>query len=185
MRRPARCRLTLLAAIAALAAGCGAPLTVAQQLAGDWVGRPESAAERTVREWPTRAKNPDDPEIARAAAEAPATDLERLADVQVRLRLGERGKTRLELDGQPELTGSWKLVLAEGRRAVIDLTVAPGDGPEQTRRFEVEMLAEGEGFVLREQGADRQFGRLLFERPDAADPAGRQTATASAPGGPK
>lgn len=160
--------LPLLAA--ALAVGCDAPLTVSQKLEGDWVGRPESAAERTVREWPTLSLNPDDPEIAAAAAEAPPTDLESFETVRVEMRLGPTHEARLSLAGAEPLEGKWSVSAAEGRRAVLEISVkrgADGEGTLESRRFDVEVLKQGEGFVLREQGADRRFGRLLFRRPGA------------------
>lgn len=167
MHRP----LPLLLLIASLAvAGCDGTLTYGQRLAGEWVGRPETASERTVREWPTRAIDPDDPEIAEAAAAAPATDLEAFAGVAVRMKFSESGEAEMSLVGDVPLKGLWSVTPLEGRRGILEIeTLADDDGLGAVRRrFEVEFLREGEGFVLREQGADRRFGRLLFQRPGAA-----------------
>ncbi|TWT94785.1 hypothetical protein Pla108_36340 [Botrimarina colliarenosi] len=160
----------LLLFAAATTLGCGGSLSLPQRLAGDWVGRPESAAERTTREWPTGDLDPDDPEIAAAAAATPPTDLEAFADVRVELRLGDSGDARLTLAGGEPLVGKWKATSVEGRRALLEIGVERTGDEEPTlesRRFDIELLPRGEGFVLREQGADRRFGRLLFLRPGA------------------
>ncbi len=171
-------------------AGCDAPLSLSQQISGDWVGRPESAAERTIREWPTRELDPDDPEIAKAAAATPPTDLESFDGLRVELTLDDSGAARMSLVGGPSsaqappLVGKWSLSAAEGRRAVLEIGVERGevDGEMtfETRRFDLEVLrpVDGEGFVLREQNADRRFGRLLFRRPGhIAPPAPEKEAT--------
>jgi hypothetical protein len=176
MNRPSLPRLlSLFAAVFLL--GCDAPLSLSQQLDGAWVGRPESAAERTIREWPTRESDPDDPEIAEAAAATPPTDLESFSSVRVELELDDTGKARLTLAGDKPLVGEWSLPSVEGRRGVLEIRVERGvvDGEQtfETRRFDIETLKpiDGEGFVLREQNADRQFGRLLFRRPGDETPA--------------
>lgn len=180
---PARTPLALAAATLALAVGCDAPLSFAQRLEGEWVGRPEPAAERIVREWPTRATNPDDPEIARAAAAAPPTDLERVAAGEVLLEFLPGGSARLALEGEQRLQGEWRVVASDGRRGVLELSVDRGSNARETRRFDLEQLIDAEGFVLREQGADRQFGRLLFLRPSASAPARSGSVEAAPPSG--
>lgn len=184
---PAPPNLRWLLLVALVATGCDGPATVAQRLTGEWVGRPESAAERTVREWPTRKADPDNPEIAEAAAAAPPTDLEAFPDVRVQMRLDASGAAELSLAGGDPLTGQWVVTPIEGRRAVLEIAVVkdpnkgnaeddnspegadPGDALK-SRRFDVELLADGKGFVLREQGADRRFGRLIFRHPGDEGP---------------
>ncbi|QDV80350.1 hypothetical protein [Botrimarina mediterranea] len=170
---------------AVLFMGCDTPLSLSQRLDGRWVGRPESAAERTVREWPTRESDPDDPAIAEAAAETPPTDLEAFDSVRVELELDDSGAARMSLAGGEPLVGEWQLSSIEGRRGVLEISVERGevDGKQtfETRRYDVEALrpVDGEGFVLREQNADRRFGRLLFRRPgDEGPAAGAATAAA-------
>jgi hypothetical protein len=176
MNRPALQRL-LPFVFAALLLGCDTPLSLSQQLDGAWVGRPESAAERTVREWPTREADPDDPEIAEAAAATPPTDLESFSRVRVELELNDSGQAKLTLAGDKPLVGEWALSSVEGRRGVLEIRVERGevDGEQtfETRRFDIEALKpiDGEGFVLREQNADRRYGRLLFRRPGDETPA--------------
>ena len=187
MNRAALPPLLPLAFAVLFTAGCDAPLSLSQQLEGAWVGRPESAAERVIREWPTRDADPNDPEIAQAAAETPPTDLEAFAGVRVELELDDAGKARLTLAGEQPLAGEWSLPLVEGRRGVLEIQVERGevDGKPtfETRRFDIEVLkpTDGEGFVLREQNADRRFGRLLFRRPgDQVTPAATATPTPEA-----
>ena len=146
----------------------------------DWVDT-EIAKRLNVRERrprdPDREPDFDDPEIAEAAAEAPPTDLESFADVRVELELNDGGKARLTLGGEKPLVGEWSLSSVEGRRGVLEIrverTLVNDEMTYETRRFDIETLKpiDGEGFVLREQNADRRFGRLLFRRPGDDTPA--------------
>lgn len=163
-----------------LVVGCDGPLTVSQRLAGEWVGRPETAAERTLREWPGRRGedgnvDPENPEIVAAIEKALATDLEAVGPMAIQMRLDELGSATLELNGQQALEGIWSLTAVEGRRAQLEVSIdADGEseaeaGAEPTRRrFTIEFLRTGEAFVLQEIGADPRFGRLLFQRSGAA-----------------
>lgn len=154
--------------IALVAMGCDGPTSLAQKLTGDWVGRPETIAERTVREWPTATVDEDDPLLVEALADAKPTDLEAATDVRVQMRLGDAGEAKLTLGGTRPITGEWSVTPIDGRRGLLEITPA-ADGEEgetspRRHRYEVEFLPEGGSFVLREQGADGRFGRLLFER---------------------
>lgn len=165
MRSPRSRRLACFALCAAVA-GCDGPATLTQRLTGEWVGRPESAAERVAREWPTGAPaegDPPDPELEAAIRAEPPSDIETLADQRVTMRLLADGSAELSLEGASSQSGVWVVEAGEGRRAMLDLTTSPeADGGEAVRRrFVVEFL-DSEGFTLREQGADRRFGRLLF-----------------------
>ncbi len=191
MRRS--CPLPLLCiGLAALSiAGCDGALSMSQRLVGEWVGRPETAAERIVREWPARAGGKqltaDDPEIAAAIAKAPVTDLEtQAAETRVTMRLGELGGATLSLAGEQELTGQWGITPLEGRRAQLEIEIEPATEGEKPvrRRFDLEFFKEGEAFTLREQSADRRFGRLVFRRPgDTGQAAPTVTEPATQPAG--
>lgn len=156
--------------------GCDGPATFSQRLTGEWVGRPESAYERVVREWPTRDLDPDNPEIAAAAAAAPPADLEAFSDVRVEIKFEESGTVTMSLNGEASLTGEWAVTPLEGRRAMLELAVqreSTGQQPNATtesRRFDLQWLPEGGAFVLREQASDRRFGRLIFLRPGVEFP---------------
>ncbi|MEN0111256.1 MAG: hypothetical protein AAF805_11095 [Planctomycetota bacterium] len=173
VRRPPRGRLSFVAAAVAALAGCGGPLTLAQQVTGEWVGRPEPAHDRVAREWPGGPPDDpaNDPEYTAALDAAPTTDLESRPDVVIRMRLGPTGAAELSLDGERARTGRWSLEPLDGGRALLDLSLdpegAPSDAAEEPRRFEVVFLDAGERIALREQGADRRFGRLMFQRADA------------------
>ncbi|QDT70311.1 hypothetical protein MalM25_32570 [Planctomycetes bacterium MalM25] len=164
-------------------AGCDGTQSISQRLAGEWVGRPETIAERTLREWPGRLVDDtidaQHPEVAAAIAKAPPTDLEQYApEVEVTLELLEDGAARMAMAGEEALEGRWSLTPVEGRRAQLEIQItkpAAGEGGEAEslrRRFEIVLLREGEGFVLREQGADQRYGRLLFLRPGGHRPGG-------------
>ena len=154
-------RLLLLTLITLLA-GCDGALTPTGRLVGHWQGRPETAAERTEREWPSEGK-------ADKSATAPATDMEVFSDLRIDLQLDHSGKAQLSLDGESELSGNWTLTPGEGKRQLLEIAVEDAEGiVTERRRFEIEMLKqeedEPERFVLRESGADPRFGRLIFER---------------------
>ncbi len=143
-------------------AGCDGPITPAKQLFGHWQGRPETADERTLREWPVRDK-------ADLSVALPPTDMEDFPDLRIDLWFDRLGKATLSLDGKEELSGDWTLTPGEGRKQLLEITI---NRKEETvverRRFEIEMLErkadEPDRFVLHESGADPRFGRLIFER---------------------
>lgn len=145
-------------------AGCDGPTSLAQRLKGEWIGRPETIAERTVREWPTGPVDEDDSLLVEALADALPTDLEAAPDAQVQMRLDEAGEAELSLGGASPVKGQWVVTPIDGRRGMLEITPETADGAAQRRRFDVEFLPKGTAFVLREQGADGRFGRLLFER---------------------
>lgn len=226
MNRPPRIAVgtgLLVVAIAlVLAAGCDTKLTKSQRIVGEWVGRPETAAERVVREWPRATPDtlvdPDDQQVATAVADEPPTDLEEATGVRIAMRLTDDGKAQLSLRGDEPRRGTWELEPLDGRRAVLSIEVdkpepePPAEGnppnapdedptasnknknasarPAERRRFDIEFLAPGPGFVLREAGADRRFGRLLFlpadsDAPDApkVDPSEHVASERDAPQG--
>lgn len=183
MRRHLFLPLVWVGLLALLANGCGGALTMSQRLAGEWVGRPETVVDRTVREWPGRAGgeqvSAETPEVAEAISKAPVSDLEATApEVVIQMKLGELGKATLSLDGEQPLTGRWSLTPLDGRRAQLEIEVeASSEAPIEEsksvrRRFDLEFFKEGEAFTLREQSADRRFGRLVFRRSgDSGKPA--------------
>lgn len=159
--------------------GCEGPQSISQRLVGEWSGRPETIAERTLREWPGRLVddtiNAEHPEVAAAIAKAPPTDLELYAaEARITLKLQEDGAVVMTMAGKDPLEGKWILTPVEGRRAQLEILVgqpaaAEGEASDAVRRrYELEMLRDGDGFVLREQGADRRYGRLIFQRPGGA-----------------
>ncbi|TWT43453.1 hypothetical protein [Botrimarina hoheduenensis] len=179
--------LSLLAIVVTLAtAGCDTPLTIRQRLVGQWRGTPEQAAERLRREWPTAGVPAS--EVASEAATSPAkelptaerTVLESIEPFEVALDLRDDGVAQLELDGANPLTGRWQVIASEGRRATVEIEVqraADQPAEPERRRFRIAFVRAREGqparFTLAEEGADRLFGRLLFERvSDATTTAG-------------
>lgn len=179
LARSSRSRVARGVALAGLVAGfagCGGPLTLAQQATGEWAGRPEPARERIAREWPGGAPEDAaaDPEYSAALADAPVTDLESRPDVVIRMRLDVTGAATLSLDGDRARSGRWSLEPLDGGRALLDLALepegAPSDATAEPRRFEVVFDEGGERLTLREQGADGRFGRLVFERVAPAAP---------------
>lgn len=176
-----RRRIAPLVACVLMAAGCGGPITFSQRLAGAWRGRPETAAERIDREWPAASvgggeavsAKPDD------LPDTTPTVLESLDGLAVRMQLDVNGGIEMSLDDEQPLRGEWRLVTSEGRRGIIEIEIKRADGkpaedksetPGERRRFRVIFVPPAEGqperFTLAEQGADPQFGRLIFERSD-------------------
>lgn len=179
MRRHLSPSLVWVGLAALFASGCGGALTMSQRLAGEWVGRPETVVDRTVREWPGRAGgkevSAETPEVADAIAKAPISDLEATApEVVVDMKLGELGEATLSLAGEQPLTGRWSLTPLDSRRGQLEIEVdAATEGSKAVRRrFDLEFFKDGEAFTLREQSADRRFGRLVFRRSgDSGKPA--------------
>lgn len=140
--KPTAGRLLLaLVALVACAAGCGTRAGLKQRLEGNWVGRAETAVERSRREWP-RAEGVNAPkydqrgdpslhgipdEALPQVDAAPATTLEQFASVRVRLELQPRGRAKLTLEGSadsgPTLAATWKATPGEGGAVILEVTV--------------------------------------------------------------
>ena len=124
--------------------GCQAE--VSRQMVGTWQGRPAGAL------------SGDDLE---------PTDLQKL-DFQLTLDL--RGDQSVEMwrgDQQDRLSGTWKILNANGRQLRLQLVAEhPEDPlmPQEVRNFAVALSADGHQFTLVEEGADPRFGSLLFVR---------------------
>ncbi|MCH2117645.1 MAG: hypothetical protein MK161_08110 [Pirellulales bacterium] len=124
--------------------GCHAE--VSRQMVGTWQGRPAGAL------------SGDDLE---------PTDLQKL-DFQLTLDL--RGDQSVEMwrgDQQDRLSGTWKILNANGRQLRLQLVAEhPEDPlmPQEVRNFAVALSADGHQFTLVEEGADPRFGSLLFVR---------------------
>ncbi len=156
--------------------GCGSATDLSSKLVGSWQGRPETAAERLLREWPTDNK----PTAEEAASQVTKTDLELLAPIQISMRLDRGGEAELSFKGgesnsltsQP-LLGKWVYRSTNARQGMLEVEVdskddEKGEVAKERRRFLVELIkeagAEGDRFLLVEEGADPRYGRLLFER---------------------
>ncbi len=145
-----------------LIAGCDGPAGLKSSLVGDWVGRAERAAERTLRDWPSD----EGPKTEQEVEGVLPTDLEKLPEFQVGLLINRDGSVEMDLDKTDSMTGSWQLQPTESNRGILQITVENADSEQ--RRFIVLYLPAEEGekdrFLLSEQGADPRYGRLLFER---------------------
>ena len=158
MNKPAIYLLPLLL----LFTGCEGPASLHSSLVGNWAGRAESAAERTIREWPTD----DGPKTEEEVEGALPTDLEKLPKFQVGMNFERNGSIEMDLDQTDSMKGTWQLEPTEVNRGILQIATE-GEDPEQ-RRFMIQFLPAKEGgkdrFLLSEQGADPRYGRLLFER---------------------
>jgi hypothetical protein len=144
----------LVALAVASIAGCGVRASLKQRLEGEWVGRAESAVERSRREWP-RAVGANAPKYDQRSDESldgipdgalaqvdavPPTTLEQFASVRVNLALMPRSKARLTLEGGEgggsPLAATWKASAGEGGAAVLELTVdrSPDDALSTSER---------------------------------------------------
>lgn len=155
--------------------GCGAD--AASQLSGQWVGRPDSAAQRAARGQTVATTETTTAETL--PTEAEQTDWEQ-HDAIVYLEFGQLGAVEMTMEGRDDVVaGSWKLIesvpgvlLIEIRTSdshASDSHASGGDDVESVRRrFELlpQMNSDGvlEGFALSEVGVDRQLGALYFER---------------------
>ncbi|MGL4513904.1 MAG: hypothetical protein ACRCT8_12505 [Lacipirellulaceae bacterium] len=133
-------RLAALSFLLMAVAGCSARFGLSQQLEGEWTGRPETAVERSRREWPrpggsadAALQGRDDPSLDGLPTEAldkvdrvAPTELESFADVRIDLTLAGRGKAKLVLRGVEEaepLEGSWRATAGEGGAALLEIAV--------------------------------------------------------------
>jgi hypothetical protein len=185
LSRPARWPLLPICLLLLNVAGCQA--SVESQLVGKWRGTPDSrqgAAERKAKLAGTTPA--DDAENGAAVmvadnpeAEARRTDLEGV-DVAIDLEFGDDGKIDMTRVGGESYRGVWRVIeripphgaeieisrLAEGPQQAQ--AEAGDDEPKiaEKRRFTIEFQKDGEtdGFLLKEKGADPQFGRLYFRR---------------------
>lgn len=182
--------LLLLAAVLLPGAGCNVG-TVSQQLVGKWRGRPDTFQEKRSREIDQRVVAAPDGEAPARAADARAaassvdqgaasppgessptrvsTDLEAF-DFEVLLEFRSDGGVVMTLDGGDPVKGAWRVVSSEAGQSIIEIvaTRAEPNGQEgaepEKRRYQLEMTPDGQAFTLREEGADRQYGWLYFER---------------------
>ena len=152
-------------------AGCDGPMSMTQRLEGEWQGRPETAKERVAREWPRPPgeEEADALELELQGINSQPTDLESQPEFEVGLQLNFDGTATLSLNEEDELKGRWRLLTSEGSRALIEIAVERSEPKgQELRRFEIEFIEETESFTLREEGADKLFGRLLFVRPEGS-----------------
>ena len=158
-----------------LASGCQPPTVT--KLRGKWMGRPDSAAARALRE---DAKFGD--KVAQETSvtvfdrKDSKTDWEKFA-VAVIWDFVSREELKMSLeDGSQALTGYWEIIGSSPIGCTIEVTTGspensgenPGDETKVRRRFEIELderNGECVGFLLSESGADRQMGTLFFSRP--------------------
>ena len=68
------------------------------------------------------------------------------------------------IGAQQRQTGTWRVLNAEGDRAQIEIVASREGDKSVQRRFELQMLDDGQAMTLREQDADPRFGRLYFDR---------------------
>lgn len=152
--------------------GCGGS-GGSTNLVGEWEGRAERAAERTLRDWPGEPK----PESEADVPNNRPTDLEQLSEVQVHLAFRSGNRVTLDWAGKQQKSGKWTFISTEEKRGLLEIVLEQeaNEGEEsvakeegERRRFEIEFLKpvedEPDRFVLNEEGADTWFGRLLFER---------------------
>ena len=195
-----RATLRRLGVVLAVAGAIGCRDDPVGQLRGEWIGRPDTAAERQERESAASLPGPNESPLSSPlvdlSADQATTDWERY-DATVRLEFSNGDAVALEMVDQGDpIRGTWRLVESTPGAVLIEITT-PGvesastgsqDGPvdqasEQRRRFELEpTMIDGKlvGFAMTESGADRQLGALYFERPEASRRVS-QSAPANAP----
>lgn len=155
----------------------GCRQAVRERLVGRWEGRPDSAeasrarqkfaAEERDGDSEKEGESPSKPDAA-SATDPPVRTLLEGYDIRITLELGRDGSVVMwRDDGQERLTGSWRVLESQGRRAQLQFSVA-GEAnepsPNEVRNFKIEFDADHDGFTLAEQGADPQFGALYFQR---------------------
>ncbi len=157
--------------------GCG-PQSVSERLLGTWVGAPDPAAGKIDR--PVAAVQLEDEKPVDAGQSTP-TDLEAF-QFRITIQFAKNGAATMWLDDSSRIEGSWQVLSVDRDIVQLELTDGPpqlrrekGDSTEpidspaqrEQRRFELEFDTEQEAFTLKEEGADKRFGRLLFKRTDS------------------
>lgn len=183
-------------AVLLLAAGCS-PQTPSQRLVGEWVGRPDTfAAQKQRNPIPTapgreataKAQAPTKPTGAQDKLSrmqpSETTDLEAY-DFAITLDFREDAQVVMTLNGQQPLTGRWEVLSTDVGVSRLEIvpTVEPeaaangsaeqkpaADEQPTKRIFTIRFNKAGDGFTLREEGADIRFGWLYFQRPDGPPP---------------
>lgn len=177
--------LRLVASLVGLGLLVGCQSSVESQLVGSWRGTPDSAAAAAARD--SKAKAAANKDSGAGPADAPLveddpeteqqpTDLEAV-DVTIDLTFDDEGAVAMSRVGGETYNGVWRVIerippqgaeieisrLADGAKAEGE--EAKPKIPEK-RRFTIEFEKDGEneGFLLKEKGADPQFGRLYFRR---------------------
>lgn len=163
-----RCQL-LSCLLVAACVGCSVD-SLPQQLEGRWVGKPDSFADREART-PSVLSTLSPSAAADGAKDAPATELERY-QFEVMLDLRADGELAMALNQggvDRQLAGTWQVISRVGNTATLELTqAASADSDTVQRRFTLTLEPGGDGFTLREEGAEREFGWLYFRREGGA-----------------
>jgi hypothetical protein len=160
--------LRTLTLLALLLTGCsGAALQ--SSLVGKWRGKPETSVARGGREQARLvALHQAAGMKAEGAAEKPLplppTDLEQF-DFEIAMDLARDGTATMSLGSEEGRTGTWRIIATDPNGATLELALPEqADADPIRRRFELRFTSEERTqFTLREEGADPQFGRILFE----------------------
>jgi hypothetical protein len=183
---PARWPLLTLCLMLSTFVGCQA--SVESQLTGKWRGTPDSrqaASERKAKLEKNGATQNDTENDAPVTvednpeAEARRTDLEGV-DVVIDLVFGDDGKVAMTRVSGESYRGVWRVIeRIPPQGAEIEIGRLADEAPSakekegdtepkiaEKRRFTIDFQKDGEtdGFLLKEKGADPQFGRLYFRR---------------------
>lgn len=154
----------------------GCQQRTAGKLLGRWIGRPDAAAARALRE----AEKYGDAVVAlpeTTVESVDVTDWERY-DLAVQFNFVSHDRLEMSLgDGSQPIIGEWRILETSPTGCIIEVktessAVSPSDDQSNSsvrRRFQLELDERGGeyvGFLLTEVGADRQLGSLYFRRPE-------------------
>lgn len=109
--------------------GCGAATDLSSKLVGEWQGRPETASERLLREWPTDEK----PTEEEASEQATKTDIESLEPIQISMRLDQNSSVELSIEGAPaavgveSLSGKWLYQPTNTTQGMLEIAIESDD----------------------------------------------------------
>ena len=125
-------------------------------LSGCW----QTPTDRLLGRWQGRAEHASDPQTSTVLEKFDFTITLDFIDAQsVRLAFGD-GNARAR-------SGSWQVIEAAGDRLTIEISAsATADLPAaEVRRFKIHFPPEKDDrFTLVEEGADPQYGAILFQR---------------------
>jgi hypothetical protein len=167
---PAIRSLAVLSLVFAVAIVPGCRQTTTDRLVGTWQGRPDTAAAyRQRQEFATPTSSDEEP----TPSEPPAKTVLEEYDFAITMDLHRDGSaTMWRDDGLDRLDGTWKVLESTSHHVRLQLATARNaDDPTtadsttaEVRNYRIDFTTDDAEFTLAEEGADPQFGALLFRR---------------------
>lgn len=145
--------------------GCGTATDLSSKLVGEWQGRPETASERLLREWPTDEK----PTEEEASEQATKTDIESLEPIQISMRLDQNSSVELSIEGAPaaigveSLSGKWLYQPTNTTQGMLEIAIE-SDDPNSDASSDASINASEEEPVEANSSVGTKDKKIIIER---------------------